>query len=197
MEKIYISNMCQAGFIHKITMNCPYQHPFIFCCFMEDDYIKFVEDFNTMDFRNYKKLHYNETNIYNYKDIYNWNGLNRALGINTNDSPTLEFENGVQVIYPHVHFDNFDEKYKTRLERFLNKENKEIYFIFRVRRFMKKEFVDRFYNCSNYKKILLFDADVPYRIFYKENEHTKIITTSFEHKHLVNVLIKNGILDNY
>lgn len=146
MDKIYISNMCQAGFIHKLTSKQPYQHPFIFCCFMEDDYTKFVEDFDTMDFSNYKKLHYNEAKIYNYKDIYNWNGMNRALGINTNDTPTLEFENGVQVIFPHVHFDNFDEKYKTRLERFLNKENKEIYFIFRVRSYMDKEFVDRFYN---------------------------------------------------
>lgn len=196
MEKIYISNMCQAGFIHKLTSKQPYQHPFVFCCFMEDDYAKFVEDFDTMDFSNYKKLHYNESKIYNCKDIYTWDGLNRMLGIETENTPTLEFENGVQMIYPHVHYCNFDKKYKTRLNRFLNLQDTEICFIFRVKSFMKQQAVDRFYNCSNYKKILLFDEDVPYKNLYKENQHTRIVITNYEHRYLVNILKRKGILDN-
>lgn len=55
-NKLYISNMCQAGFLHKNTQTIPYQHPFIFCCFMEKDFVKFVEDFDDTNFSNYKNF---------------------------------------------------------------------------------------------------------------------------------------------
>ena len=42
--------MCQAGFIHKETSNLPYQHPFLFCHFPEEDFVDFVENFNDVDF---------------------------------------------------------------------------------------------------------------------------------------------------
>lgn len=57
-NKLYISNMCQAGYIHKLTSKKPYQHPFLFCCFEEYDFVKFVEQFDKINFSKYKKLHY-------------------------------------------------------------------------------------------------------------------------------------------
>lgn len=196
-EKLYISNMCQAGFLHKNTQKIPYQHPFIFCCFMEDDFVRFIETFDEMDFSNYKKLHYNESKIYNHRDIYTWDGLNRRLGIKTENTPTIEFENGVQVIYPHVDFNYFDKKYEKRLKRFLENKDKEVYFIFRIKSFMNKSVIDRFYNYNKYKKILLFDENVSYRHRYKENEYNKIVITNYEHNHLINQLKMIGILENY
>ena len=196
-DKLYISNMCQAGFINKFIQKSPYKHPFLFCSIMEDDFIKFMKDFNKINFSNYKKLHYNETKIYNHQDKYTWDVINNSININVNDTLGIELDNGVQIMYPHTLFDKFDEPYKNRLERFTNNKNKEIYFIFRVRSFMSKKVVDEFYNYYNYKKILLFDEDVPFRNSYKENDNTKIIITSKEHKHLIDYLEKEGTLDKF
>ena len=189
--------MCQAGFLHKNTQKIPYQHPFLFCCFMEDDFVRFIETFEEMDFSNYKKLHYNQSRIYNHQDVYTWDGLNRRLGIVTENTPTIAFENGVQVIYPHVDFNKFDEKYEKRLKRFLENKNKEMYFIFRIKSFMNKSAVDRFYNYNKCKKILLFDENVSYRHCYKENEYNKIVITNYEHNYLIKQLKMIGILENY
>ena len=196
-NKIYISNMCQAGYIHKLTSSQSYQHPFIFCCFDEDDFVKFVEQFDKIDFNNYKKLHYNESRIYSRKENYSWDGFNRSINFKTENSPTIQFENGLQIIYPHIHFDLFDEKYKTRLQRFQQNTDKEMYFIFRVRKFMSKKVVDMFYNCNNYKKILLFDENVSYKHHYAENEYNKIVVTNYEHTYLIKHLKRIGILENY
>lgn len=196
-NKLYISNMCQAGFIHKNTQTIPYQHPFIFCCFIEDDFVKFVEDFDDTNFSNYKKLHYHQSKIFNHKDNYSWDGANRRLGINVENTPTIEFENGVQIIYPHINYDSFDEKYEKRLKRFLENKDKDIYFIFRIRNHMDKSVVDMFYNCNKYKKILLFDENVSYRHHYTENVHTKIVVTNYEHNYLIKYLKHIGILENY
>lgn len=106
-DTLYISNMCQAGWIHKLIQKCPYQHPFLFCCFLEDDFIKFIEDFDIIDYKNYKKLHYNESKIFNYKNRYTWDGFNNALRIKTDDTLAIEFTNGVQIMYPHTPYDNF------------------------------------------------------------------------------------------
>ena len=48
--------MCQAGFLHKSTQTIPYQHPFIFCCFMEKDFVKFVEDFDDINLKDHETL---------------------------------------------------------------------------------------------------------------------------------------------
>lgn len=189
--------MCQAGYIHKLTSKRPYQHPFIFCCFEEDDFVNFIEQFDKTDFTKYKKLHYNESRIYNRRHQYSWDGFNKSIGIKTEDTPTIQFDNGIQIIYPHVHYDKFDQKYKARLERFNQNTDKEIYFILRVRRYVKKSAVDRFYRCKNVKKIILFDEDVYFKNHYKENENTKIIITNREHHYLVSLLTKNKILENF
>lgn len=77
----------------------------------------------------------------------------------------------------------------------MKNKNKEVCFIFRVRNFMSKRLVDKFYSFNKYKKILLFDDDVSYKNLYTENDSTKIVTTSKEHEFLVSHLIKEGILN--
>lgn len=185
--------MCHAGYIHKHTQNCPYHHPFVFTCFLEDDFASFVENFETLDFSKYRKLHYNSSKVYDHKDVYSWDALNKLLNIQTENTPVIEFENGVQISYPHIQYDSFDEKYETRLKRFLQIPDKEICFIFRVRSFMSKKAVDRFYN-TKYNKIILFDGNVPFKDEYKENELTRISITYSEHDDLINELKKKNII---
>ena len=106
----------------------------------------------------------------------------------------IEFENGIQISYPHILSNDFDEKYKKRLERFVNLENKDTLFIFRVKRFMDKTLVDRFYKNENFNKIILFDEDVSYAKDYKENETTKILVTFSGHQLLIKELKSRKIL---
>lgn len=186
--------MCQAGFIHKNTVSCPYQHPFMFCCFLENDFVRFVDEFENIDFTKYKKLYYNSSKIYHHKDMYSWDELNELLNIQTENTPVIEFENGIQLSYPHVEYNVFDEKYKTRLERYIKIPNKNIHFIFRVKNFMDKNLVDRFYENNRYNKIILFDEDVSFRDDYIENETTKILVTYSEHHNLINELKKKNII---
>ena len=96
--------MCHAGYIHKHTQNCPYHHPFVFTCFLEDDFVSFVEDFKTLDFSKYRKLHYNSSKVYDHRDVYSWDALNKLLNIQTENTPVIEFENGVQISYPHIQY---------------------------------------------------------------------------------------------
>lgn len=191
---LLISNMCQAGFIHKETSKLPYQHPFLFCHFLEEDFVRFVEDFNKIDFYNYKKLSYDESRVYLRRDVYNWDALNKILEIKTQNTPVIEFENGIQISYPHILSEEFDEKYKKRLERFLNLKDKNMTFLFRVRSFMDKTSVDRFYNANNFNKIILFDGNVSYASLYEENEKTKIYITYSEHHQLVEELKERRLI---
>jgi hypothetical protein len=62
---------------------------------------------------------------------------------------------------------------------------------------MSKKAVDRFYNCNKYKKIILFDLDVPFKNDYHGNEYTKVIMTNFEQYNLVQFLRHNKILENF
>ena len=62
---------------------------------------------------------------------------------------------------------------------------------------MSKKVVDRFYNFNKYKKIILFDLDVPFKNDYHDNEHTKVVMTSFELYKLVQFLHHNKILENF
>lgn len=190
---IYITNLCHAGYIHKHTQNCPYHHPFVFTCFLEDDFVRFVENFEILDFSKYRKLHYNSSRVYDHRDVYSWDALNKLINIQTENTPVIEFENGVQISYPHIQYDSFDEKYETRLKRFLQIPDKEICFIFRVRSFMSKKAIDRFYN-TKYNKIILFDGNVPFKDEYEENELTKILITCSEHDDLINELKEKNLL---
>lgn len=156
--------------------------------------MRFVEDFNKINFHNYKKLSYDESRVYLRRDVYNWDALNKILGIKTLDTPVIEFENGIQISYPHILSKDFDEKYKKRLERFLNLKDKNVTFLFRVRSFMDKTSVDRFYNANNFNKIILFDGNVSYASLYEENERTKIYITYSEHHQLVEELKERGLI---
>lgn len=194
MTKMYISNMCQAGYIYKVAQTKSYPHPFIFCCLMQDEYLKFVEQFDDIDFSKFKKLHYKESRIFNHRNNYSWDGFNRMIGIKTKDTGCLQFQNGVQMNFPHTLYDALEQYYKKRLERFLNVQDKEICFIFRIRKFMKKQTVDKFYNLNKHKKIILFDQDVEFKNDYEDNEYNKIVITSKQHVLLVQHLKRIGVL---
>lgn len=64
----------------------------------------------------------------------------------------------------------------------------------RVRSFMDKTMVDRFYNTNDFNKIILFDGNVSYSSLYEENEKTKIHITYSEHHQLVEELKERRLI---
>lgn len=189
-DKIFISNMCQAGWINSVIQNCPYKHPFIFSIFLEKDFVTFVKDFNQMDLTKFKKINYLESKFFEVRNLFIWDRVNDARGISTEECSVIEYQNGVQVIHPHVIKTDFDELYNKRLSRFLDNNDKEIYFIFRVRKYVEKQLVQIFYNLNDIKKVILFDEDVNYVDDFVENRDTTIIVTSKEHQQLMDQLSK-------
>lgn len=193
-DKIYISNMCQGGWINARLQNCQYKHPFIFSAFEENDFIKFIENFEQMDLNVYNKIDFTKSKFIKFRNILPWDTVNEARGMKTIDSTIIEYTNGIQIIWPHVLKTDFDLLYEKRLNRFLENKNKEICFIFRIKNYIDKELVQKFYDLKKYKKILLFDEDVPFNKHFQENENTQIIISSLEHQELIDYIKKLNLL---
>lgn len=189
--------MCQSGYIYKVMNKSKYPHPFVFIACLQDDFLRLIDQFDCIDFSKYKKLHHKESRIYNFRNNYSWDGYNRIFGIKTKDTAVLQFENGIQIAYPHTLYDKLDQQYNRRLQRFLSIENKMPYFVFRVRKFMAKETVDKVYEIEKHKKIILFDQDVEFKNEYSDNEFNKIVITSKEHVSLVDYLKSLGTFSNF
>lgn len=187
-DSIIIGNCCDSTYIKKSYIGGKLDHPWYSCCMMADNYLSFIKYFNIIDFTKYKKLHYNESKISNYKDIYSWNGHNYALGIKTEDTVTIEYDNGIEIIYPHfVNWDEFDEKYRRRLERFNNINKEDIIFTVRIYRDYSDNIIDEIYKLP-VNKILLFPSNHNLKDKYKDNDNTKIIITDKFHNDFVNFI---------
>ena len=185
-DSIIIGNCCDSTYIKKSIIGGKLDHPWYSCCMMADNYLSFIKYFNSIDFTKYKKLHYNESKISNYKHIYSWNGHNYALGIKTEDTVTIEYDNGIEIIYPHFdNWDEFDEKYSRRLERFNNINKEDIIFTIRIYRDYTDNIIDKIYNLP-VNKILIFPSNHDLKDKYKDNDNTKIFITDTWHYDFVN-----------
>lgn len=186
-DSIIISNCCDSTYIKKLYIGGKLDHPwYSSCCMIANDYLEFIKCFNVIDFAKYKKISYNKSKISNYKHIYSWNGHNRAFGIKTEDTVTIEYNNGIQIIYPHfVNWDEFDEKYSRRLERFNNINKDDIIFTIRIYRDYTDGIIDEIYNLP-VNKILIFPSNHNLKNKYKYNDNTKIFITDTVHYDFVN-----------
>lgn len=185
-DSIIIGNCCDSTYIKKSYIGGKLDHPWYSCCMMGDNYLSFIKYFNIIDFTKYKKLHYNESKISNYKDIYSWNGHNYALGIKTEDTVTIEYDNGIQIIYPHfANWNEFDEKYSRRLERFNNINKEDIIFTVRIYSDYNDNIIDEIYNLP-VNKILIFPSNHDLKDKYKDNDNTKVFNTDTWHYDFVN-----------
>ena len=174
-DSIIIGNCCDSTYIKKTYIGEKLDHPWYSGGMMANDYIKFIKEFNEIDFTKYKKLSYNESKISNYKHIYSWDGHNRELGIKTKDAITIEYDNGIQIIYPHfVNWNKFDEKYSRRLKRFNNINKDDIIFTIRVFSDYTDEIINEFYNL-NVNKIIIFPSNHNLKDKYKDNEFDYVI----------------------
>jgi hypothetical protein len=187
-DSILIGNVCDDIYCKQYYITGEYEHPWYSCTMIGEDYIKFIKEFNRIDFTKYKKLSYNESKISNYKHIYSWNGHNNALGIKTEDTITIEYDNGIQIIYHHfVNRDKFDEKYSRRLKRFNNINKDDIIFTIRVYSDYTDEIINEFYNL-NINKIIIFPSNHHLSYKYCDNDNTKIIITNKIHNDFVNFI---------
>lgn len=185
-DSILIANNCDDIYCKRHYITGQYEHPWYACTMMAEDYIKFIREFNEINFAKYKKLGYNESKISKYKNIYSWNGHNRALGIKIEDTITIEYDNGIQIIYQHfVNWDEFDEKYSRRLERFNNINKDDIIFTIRIYRDYTDSIIDEIYHLP-INKILIFPSNHNLKDNYKYNDNTKIFITDTVHYDFVN-----------
>jgi len=185
-DSIIISNGCDSIYIKKIYIGGKLDHPWYSSCMIGNDYLSFIKNFNIIDFTKYKKLSYNESKISNYKHIYSWNGHNSMFGIKTEDTVTIEYDNGIQIIYQHfVNWDEFDEKYSRRLERFNNINKEDIIFTIRIYSDYTDNIIDEIYNLP-VNKILIFPSNHDLKDKYKDNDNTKIFITDTWHYDFVN-----------
>lgn len=185
-DSIIIGNCCDSTYINKYYINTKYQHPWYTVCIIAKDYLEFIKNFDNIEYGQYKKLHYNESKISNYKHIYSWNCHNRELGIKTEDTVTIEYNNGVQIIYPHANnWNTFDNTYKQRLERFNNINKEDIIFTVRIYRDYNDNIIDEIYNLP-VNKILIFPSNHDLKDKYKDNDNTKIFITDNWHYDFVN-----------
>ena len=89
-DSILIGNVCDDIYCKKYYITGKYEHPWYACTMIAEDYIKFIREFNEIDFTKYCILPYNKLRIFNYKHIYSWDGHNRMLGIDINKTPLYQ-----------------------------------------------------------------------------------------------------------
>lgn len=184
-DSILIANNCDAIYCKQHYITGQYEHPWYASTMIAEDYIKFIKEFNEIDFTKYCILPYNKLRIFNYKHIYSWDGHNRMLGIDINKTVGIEYNNGVQILYPHYYLKHFQINYSKRLKRFNNINKDDIIFTIRVYLDYTDEIINEFYNL-NVNKIIIFPSNHNLKDKYKDNDNTKIFITDSWHYDFVN-----------
>ena len=186
-DSILIGNVCDDIYCKQHYITGEYEHPWYACTMMSEDYIKFIKEFNEIDFSKYRILPYNKLRIFNYKHIYSWDGHNRMLGIDIKKTVGIEYNNGVQILYPHYYLKDFQINYSKRLYRFNNINKDDIIFTIRVYSDYTDEIINEFYNL-NVNKIIIFPTNHNLKDKYKDNDNTKIFITDTWHYDFVNFI---------
>ena len=186
-DSILIGNVCDDIYCKKHYINGEYEHPWYACSMIGEDYIKFIKEFNEIDFLNFHILPYNELRIFNYKHIYSWDWNNRTLGIDINKTVGIEYSNGVQILYHHYYLKDFQNNYSKRLYRFNNINKNDIIFTIRIYPDYTDEIINEFYNL-NVNKIIIFPTYHHLSNKYCDNDNTKIIITDKLHNDFVDFI---------
>ena len=111
---IVISNDCTSGQYYKLN-KCEFNNPFVWNIWWYiDDYVKFIKNFNNINFNNYETLLTNDNEYFSdYK--LKFNPLTYYVNV----------DNKYKIAYPHYisKKDYVDTKYKVRLDRFNKYKN--------------------------------------------------------------------------
>lgn len=146
-----ISNTCLAGYIYK-SSNLKYNHPFIWCFMYLNDYIKLIENFQTINFLNITNCGTQNRNIviggkYEYRGQY-----------------FLEIDKTIKLLFRHYTNNSYNiKKIKEIYMRRANRINKdeEILFTFNYSNRFSKEYESpylwRLVELQNRHNIVLFD----------------------------------------
>lgn len=158
----FVGDSCMDTYMNR-HLNNPYT-PFDQSTCLEDDFIKFVSNYNNIDVTDYVKIPYLDTRIFKYKSTYSWNGANKRLGVNINNTFAYSygFKNSsdrVEFLYRHYHDtqENVD-KIQRRIDRFLTyyKDKKPFFLMVPY----NGEIPDMNYYIDNFLKL-----DYKYKLF--------------------------------
>lgn len=195
MTYLFIANNCAGGFIDWI-FNRQHLHPWIFSMMDPISMITLYENINNMNFEKFNiSIGINNWKGYNYSPDYIFNSSH----IPDQDKVVIEYENGVQILYPHNNIDNFEKTYFKRLKRFYEIYNKsELIFLYETYRNEPIDVYYRFLKLSNQK--ILVDNKNNYHKIHKIQNLDYFTYNSFHqilYKDLKNKKILGGPFNDY
>lgn len=111
-----ITNNCLGGFIYKDILKEEYQNPFIWTLFDPDEYIDFIDNFDTINFDNYELIKEGNGLSNNFQLLIDCKYHLKFIHYNFEASADTPYIKGVDVYYNRI-WEYIVEKYITRLKR--------------------------------------------------------------------------------
>ena len=87
-----ISNNCTAGFIYKNLLNTVFENPFIWCRIFNEDFLYLIENYNKINFNDFKLQRYTENLVNKTNPFY------------------IKVENKIDIHYSHYYFEHSANK---------------------------------------------------------------------------------------
>lgn len=167
------SNDCTCAKYYNLN-NLNYPHPIVWCYFPVNEYIDFIENFDTINFDNFEIIPINNNQYFSYGDGFKFY---------SDKTYYMNIDNITKISYPHYIESNKEitvngnifkknikeyvfKKYEERLLRF-NKENETV-FLFNERMYLTKDQLLQFINVkthynkilyTSYKELLQYNSD--------------------------------------
>lgn len=167
-NSVIIANNCMAGYLNRLLFDEPYSSPLVWGGPTEAQYMKLVREFDKMNFSSFEMIEWEDTHFCRNQKSYlcgkTFDEMNASYGV--------EFDNGVQLIYPYYHSkEEIQSAYEKRLGRF---DGKEPIFVF-YQKNCERRFIDEFYRLrTRHRKVLVVD-DATIAQEYKVTDKTLVL----------------------
>lgn len=92
-----ISNCCAGGFIYRDFLKIKYQNPFIWNLTYDDDILKLIDLYDTINFNNIKLIR--------FKDFFSADYALGAPASQYNFLCGIEIDNKIKIFWPHNYYD--------------------------------------------------------------------------------------------
>ena len=159
-----ISNNCLGGFIYRDILKTEYKNPFIWSSFDPDNFIEFIDNYETINFDNYELFKLGPGMNHNFKlkidDKYILNNDHMWFDANAK-TPTVFQINNCDIKYCKI-WEYIVNNYEKRLKRMKN-EIKTVFIFYDHEKVCKSAYklTDIFKRHKNYKGIAFTYQDIP------------------------------------